>query len=131
MDISRKNIFCALSVSLALAIMLGALGAHKLKDLLSPIYLNAWKTAAEYHLTQTLGLFAMVLTGHIMSVQKIKLPVYLLASGIILFSGSLYILSLNEIFGESLKIVGPITPIGGVLMIAGWIVFAIKIFKQK
>lgn len=98
----------------ALAVGFGAFGAHALKTRLAPDLLAVWTTASHYHLVHAVALVAMALgkkdPGRSWSV---------LLAGIVLFAGSLYVLALTGIRG-----IGAITPIGGVLLVAGWLMLA-------
>ncbi len=102
----------------ALAIGLGALGAHKLEPrLVADGMLDVWKTAALYHLVHAVALyFLSALKGRTPD-RSTQVALWLWFAGILLFSGSLYGLALTQ-----WKVLGPITPIGGVCLIAGWIV---------
>jgi uncharacterized membrane protein YgdD (TMEM256/DUF423 family) len=92
-----------------LAVLLGAFGAHALQRYTNdPKSLGQWQTAASYHLVHSVALLAA-------SAHRSKLPAILFGSGIVIFSGSLYALVLT---GE--KRLGAITPIGGLLLTAGW-----------
>jgi len=105
------------AISGALAVMLGAFGAHGLKDKLSDKMLTNYMTGVEYHFYHTFAILAVGLLA--MHVQP-----RLLVIGIILFSGSLYIMALTGITK-----LGAITPIGGLAFIIGWILLAITAFK--
>ena len=115
----------------ALSIMMGAFGAHLLKDILSEKALALYETGIKYQLYHA---FALIIAGILYQLspdKKIKIASTLFLLGILLFSGSLYILSYkinNNI--EGLKWVGPITPLGGLCFIAGWIFLAIG-YKRK
>ena len=115
----------------ALSIMMGAFGAHLLKDILSEKALALYETGIKYQLYHA---FALIIAGILYKLspdKKIKTASTLFLLGILLFSGSLYILSYkinNNI--EGLKWVGPITPLGGLCFIAGWIFLAIG-YKRK
>jgi uncharacterized membrane protein YgdD (TMEM256/DUF423 family) len=93
------------------AVILGALGAHALKDTLGS-NLDSWQTAAQYHILHTVALLALVIGSR----GRLLLPGVLWIGGVVLFSGSIYILALG-----GPKWLGPITPIGGVLFILGWL----------
>lgn len=110
-----------------LAVAFGAFGAHALKEKLSEKYLAIWETAVQYQMFHALALIAI---GILMS-SKILGPVsslntagYLILAGIILFSGSLYVLSLSGI-----GVLGAITPIGGVAFLVGWIMIIVAAAK--
>ena len=114
----------------ALAVALGAFGAHALKKILDEKSLLVFETAVRY---QFYHVFALVAVGVLLK----EFPnSYLLWSGrlfcygILIFSGSLYLMTLLEAIGQQgFKWLGAITPIGGVCLIAGWIVMAIGIVK--
>lgn len=112
------------AISGALAVMLGAFGAHGLKDKLSDKMLTNYMTGVEYHFYHTFAILAVGLLA--MHVQPGLLPFsgWAFVIGIILFSGSLYIMALTGITK-----LGAITPIGGLAFIIGWILLAITAFK--
>lgn len=110
---------------MAIAIALGAFGAHALKDVLSSARLQTWETAVQYQVWNSLGIIGMVLIGKTFSVD-VKASTILLLAGILVFSGSLYTLCLTNIGWF-----GAITPIGGILFILGWSLFAWKLFALK
>lgn len=111
----------------ATAVALGALGAHALKEVLNPAQLESFKTGVLYQILHTLFLGFVFLLYLKNNSKKLKLIFNLVFWGIILFSGSIYFLNLRYILNaEFLKFLGPITPIGGVLFIAGWILLAFE-----
>ena len=109
-------------VLMALAVVAGAFGAHMLKDLLSPKMMTAFQTGVLYQMIHGLGLLTLCAFQEKLSDQRSFIQIFnLLAWGTILFSGSIYLLAFNELYQWHLeKVLGPITPIGGLLMIAGW-----------
>lgn len=115
------------AVNAAIAVAFGAFGAHALKEKLSEHYLAIWGTAVQYQMFHALALLAI---GILMSpslfgsVTQLSWAGYLILAGIIIFSGSLYVLSLSGI-----GILGAITPIGGVAFIAGWIMLIVAAVK--
>jgi len=109
-------IIAAGAVNGALAVIAGAFGAHGLKTRLAPELLATWQTGAEYHMYHAL---ALVLVGAIAAAQPplaLNGPAVALLLGILLFSGSLYVLALTGI-----RTLGAITPVGGVAFIVGWL----------
>jgi len=112
------------AILMALAISIGAFGAHGLKPYLDEYGLSIYAKASSYEFYMTIGLFIISFISIIIpNSKKVKMAFYLVLSGMIIFSCSLYTLALTKIMW-----LGAITPIGGSLMIAGWIVlfFAIK-----
>ena len=110
------------AINMAIAVALGAFGAHGLKNIASPQQLEWWHTATLYLLVHALGL---LLVGLLIRLRYItQTTAWLLQIGIIIFAGSLYSMTL----GAPLWF-GAITPIGGVLMIAGWLCLALSAFK--
>ena len=99
----------------ALAVMAGAFGAHGLKGRLTAEQLASWSTASQYHLLHSGVLLALALFA-LQSGREIRLPGSLFLAGTALFSGSIYLLLLTE-----QKWLGPVTPLGGLLLIAGWV----------
>lgn len=122
----NRNILLAGAVFMALAVLLGAFGAHALKKILSPEMLTIYHTGVEYQFYHALGLLIIGVIGFQIKSKLIGWAGILLTAGIILFSGSLYVLAFSGIKG-----LGAITPIGGISFVAGWIVLAIGIVKHK
>jgi len=121
----NRNILLAGAIFMALGVLLGAFGAHALKKILSPEMLDVYKTGVEYQFYHALGLLAIGLIGFYIESKWLRWSGILLIIGIIIFSGSLYALSISGI-----KILGAITPIGGLSFVAGWICLAVGIVKQ-
>ena len=122
-----KNVLIAGTFSGAIAVMLGAFGAHALRSSLSEESLRVFHTGVEYQFYHSL---ALLLTG--VMVERFRSAIVLMAgyafiTGIILFSGSLYLLATVN----SLHWLGIATPIGGLCFIAGWIFLAMGILKSK
>lgn len=120
--------FCTLSAFLA--VTMGAFGAHALKTILTPEMLAVYKTAVTYQMWHALGLgFIAMLRSQNPESRLIIYSGWLMLTGIILFSGSLYLLSLSGI-----KWLGMITPIGGISFLIAWLllmVFALKTDKAS
>ena len=114
---------------LALAIILGAFGAHGLKKLVDAERIESFKTGVMYHLIMCVALMVARFSGDF-STSKFS-AFRLVFIGVCLFSGSIYLLVFNAIFNWPINaFIGPITPIGGVLMIAGWLKMGWLYFKQ-
>jgi uncharacterized membrane protein YgdD (TMEM256/DUF423 family) len=112
------------AINLALAVMLGAFGAHGLKARATEAQLGWWQTATDYFFYHALGLLLLGILAKVIPQLPIKPSFILIQLGILLFSGSLYIMALGLPRG-----LGAITPIGGALMIAGWLTLAWNAFK--
>ncbi len=112
-----------------LAVILGAFGSHGLRELLDARSLSAYETGVEYQMYH--ALFLIILGGTDFLGDKHKKAVfYLVTFGILLFSFSLYILAIAKAMNVDLGALGIITPIGGTLLILGWLLLAIRIFRQ-
>lgn len=116
-----KNIFALACISAALAVALGAFGAHGLKPYLDAYQTEIYNKAVFYQFVHTLIIAVISWQG---TTQKIKLPAILFFVGIILFSGSLYLLATSHLSGIPKIILGPITPLGGLCFIGGWLTLA-------
>ena len=111
-----QRLFFAIGSGFALiAVITGAFGAHTLKTKLSPDMLQIFEVAARYQMYHALGLIAVAWAASQWSSQLITASGWLFVAGIVIFSGSLYILSLTDI-----RWLGAITPIGGAAFIIGW-----------
>ena len=107
------------------AIILGAFGAHALKKVLSIEQLSTFETGVRYQMYHALFLLFIGLATNL--TQKTKKTIYyLVLFGVLLFSGSIYLLATNGLTPFDFKIIGFVTPIGGLLLIAGWITFLIE-----
>ncbi len=104
-----------------LGVALGAFGAHALKARLSPEMLHVWNTAVLYHLLHAIALLALALFAKV-STTNIQWGAWFFLIGILLFSGSLYALSLS-----GLRAIGAITPVGGICFLLGWAWVAVKL----
>ena len=121
---ARKTLAIA-GILLALATACGAFGAHALKAHLTQDKLQVYETAVRYHFINALGLLAIGVLLRSMDGELLRWSALLLLIGIILFSGSLYLLT----FGAP-RAMGVITPVGGLALIAGWILFATTMLRQ-
>ena len=114
-----KKIVAMAAILAATAIGLGAFGAHGLKDIISPNALTTFETGVRYQMYHSLSLLILGFTNSISDNTR-KWVCNFFLFGIILFSGSLFLLSLKEIVSFNVAFLGPITPIGGLLLIVGW-----------
>ncbi|MBF7017792.1 DUF423 domain-containing protein [Staphylococcus durrellii] len=106
-----------------MSVATGAFGAHGLEGKLSDKYMSVWEKATTYQMYHGLGLIALGIISGTTSIN-VNWAGWLLFGGIVLFSGSLYILALTQI-----KILGAITPIGGLMFLAGWLLLVIATIK--
>lgn len=121
----NRNILLSGAVFMALGVLLGAFGAHALKNSLSPEMLAVYKTGIDYQFYHALGLLLIGLIGLRIESKWLRWSGIFLVFGILIFSGSLYTLSVSGI-----KIVGAITPVGGLAFVAGWICLAVGILRK-
>ena len=124
---NKIKIFLVLaSFMMALAISLGAFGAHGLKSILDEYMLKIYHTGVEYHFYNTFGLFIATFIYTLKSKsKKIYIAIWLIIIGMCIFSFSLYLLAIL-----SMPILGAITPIGGSLLIIAWIIITYEILKN-
>ena len=108
-----------------LAVALGAFGAHALKQRLSSEMLAVWRTGVEYHFYHALALLLLGLIARQMPSTMINASGACFALGVLLFSGSLYALALSDI-----RVLGAITPLGGLLFLAGWVLLGCAVLKS-
>lgn len=114
-------------IGVAIAIAFGAFGAHGLKEMVSERMLQNFETGVRYQMYSSLGIMLIALASTVVKGErKLSLGALLITIGTCIFSGSLYIMTLT-----GATILGAITPIGGVLMIAGWAVVCTGILKFK
>ncbi|MFT4851453.1 MAG: uncharacterized membrane protein YgdD (TMEM256/DUF423 family) [Sediminicola sp.] len=125
-----KKIVASSAILAAAAIGLGAFGAHGLRDVIGVKGLASFETGVRYQMYHSLALLIIGFAVSIPSSTR-KWVYRLFLFGTILFSGSLYLLSLKDIVTFNLALLGPITPIGGLLLIVGWIRLLYGILKVK
>jgi len=116
------------AVLLALAVILGAFGAHGLRDRLDAYSMSLWEKAVFYHFIHAMGLLVVSILPR---TQTFPAPgasnvCWLLAAGILIFSGSLYLLAVTGV-----RTLGMITPIGGLAWIVGWLLLAYYFIAQR
>lgn len=120
-----RLIVCCASILGVTGVILGAFGAHALKEhLLAVNRLEAWETATLYHLLHAVALLGLGAVSHSGRLPLLKAVCWCWVLGVVLFSGSIYGLALT-----GLKVLGPITPIGGLFLITGWALLGISAFK--
>jgi uncharacterized membrane protein YgdD (TMEM256/DUF423 family) len=124
-NITAKLFLTLGSISGALAVIIGAFGAHGLKDKLCAEMLSIYQTGVEYHFYHTFVLLGIGLLALHYESKLLIISGGSMAIGILLFSGSLYALSISGI-----KVLGAITPLGGLFFIIGWILLAAAVLKS-
>lgn len=126
----NKTILITGAILALLAVLLGAFGAHGLEKLVDAKNINSFQTGVRYQMYHAIG---CLILGNMNMLQQLhkRRVFYLFLIGIILFSGSIYLLVLDEVLGISLESIGFITPLGGSVLILGWIFFIIYLSKIK
>lgn len=112
--------------ALATGVAAGAFGAHGLKHILSTDMLAIWQTAVHYQLIHGLGLLLLVALSQHLDARLATWSTGLMMAGIVIFSGSLYILTLS-----GLRILGAITPVGGLLLILSWLLLILAAWRGQ
>ncbi|MES2873401.1 MAG: DUF423 domain-containing protein [Bacteroidota bacterium] len=127
----NKRIIIFASIFGVLAVILGAFGAHSLNKLISAGDLDTWNTAVQYHFYHTLALLFLSTFSRFKS-KAINAASWFFTFGILFFSGSLYFLSVKSILNfNNVGLIGPLTPIGGLLFILGWISLLVATIKNR
>lgn len=129
-----KKYLVIASALMAVGVVLGALGAHALEGRLDPGQIDSFKTGVRYQVWHTLAIFIVQVIPEKVLSQKVKNTVSaLFILGIVFFCLSIYILSTRPIFGMegSLGFLGPVTPIGGLILIISWIYLAAQLGIRK
>lgn len=126
----NKRIILSAAIFGLIAVILGAFGAHGLKGKINSESLENWKTAVDYQFYHTLALLFLATFSRAKN-SLINISYFSFTIGIFLFSGSLYLLSTREITSISTTILGPITPIGGLFFIIGWISLFLATIRHK
>jgi len=117
-------LFCVTSV------VLGAFGAHLLKDLLTENQIISFQTGIRYQMFHGLSILILSLNKDYFT-DKLNIALQLMSVGVILFSLSIYLLNLQDLFGVSLSFLGPITPLGGLFLIGSWSILLFSIKKNS
>jgi uncharacterized membrane protein YgdD (TMEM256/DUF423 family) len=122
---AARRVLGSASVLLALATVAGALGAHTLRSHWTAQRLDVYDTAVRYQFYHSLGLLGIGLALRTLDVAPLRAAAMLIVAGIVLFSGSLYALALG-----APRLIGAVTPIGGLALIAGWLAFAYGVWRS-
>ena len=116
----KEDKFIKISILLILiAIILGAFSSHKLNNYLSLEEINSFQTGIRYQMFHAIALLILSLNKHAFN-SKLRISLILMVLGTIFFSFSIYLLNIQNILAINLKFLGPITPIGGLLLLLSW-----------
>ena len=114
------------SMNALIGVALGAFGAHGLKSRVTPEMLVVWQTGVQYHLVHALGLLLVGILCQLMPEPSlVRSAGWMIMAGIVLFSGSLYVMTLSGI-----RALGMITPLGGVAFLIGWLLIVVAAWKS-
>ncbi len=126
-----RNITLIAILFIVSAIILGALGAHALEKVLSVEKLSSFEVGVKYQMYHGIALLSLIAISDKFNFS-LKIVYRLLISGVFIFSGSIYMLVFKELLDVNLgKIFGPLTPIGGLFMISGWLTLLVKLIQIK
>jgi len=126
----NKKIVVTGAILILISIVLGAFGAHALKEVLLPAELASFETGVRYQMYHGLALLAIGLNTNAIGFP-LKWVFNIILVGVILFSGSIYGLSLDALMQLKFSFLGPITPLGGLLMIIGWTILIVQLIRSK
>ena len=126
----KSKIITTATILGMIAIILGAFGAHALKKFLSIAQLATFETGVRYQMYHALFLLFIGLFDALTDSVK-KIIYYLVLSGVILFSGSIYLLATNDLISYDFKRIGFVTPIGGLLLIMAWGVLLVTLLNKN
>ena len=129
---SVQKVFILLgSLMGASGVLIGAIGAHWLKDILNYWERSSFETGVRYQMYHALALLIVVVLQSIMPSKWLNWAGYLIIGGTVLFSGSLYLLSIRLPFNMPfLSVLGPVTPIGGIALFAGWALLGVAVLTS-
>lgn len=127
----RKTATVFASISACIAVILGALGTHGLSKMdVKPESLHAYETAVQYQLLHSITMLAIIALNTRVAAY-FKTIMNLMMVGILMFSGSIYLLVMGDILKIDLTAVGPVTPIGGLSLIAAWFILFLSALKYQ
>jgi uncharacterized membrane protein YgdD (TMEM256/DUF423 family) len=126
----RKKFLRIGSVAALLAVALGAFGSHGLTQVIDPEQLATFEIGVRYHFFHAIAIIAVAILLYFGKKPFLIYAAWCFTGGIVLFSGSLYLLSLKEQFPFSSAWAGPLTPLGGTLFIAGWALLFLASYQQ-
>ena len=125
-----KKLLITATILGVLSVILGAFAAHGLKELISEEAMKTFETGVKYQMYHAIMLLFVGSTSYLKATQK-KVILYLVIIGVIFFSGSIYGLATNAITAFNFKAIALITPIGGLFLIASWLVMSVSFLKLK
>lgn len=128
---TNKSFIKIAAFSIAISIAFGAFGAHALKEHFSSYYMDVWNKGIFYQLINSIGIFALILLEQNNLIKKGLFCCTLISLGILFFSGSLYTIALTKTFFNEIELISkimiPITPLGGSLLIIGWVLIPFNV----
>ncbi|MCB9300286.1 MAG: DUF423 domain-containing protein [Lewinellaceae bacterium] len=127
----RKTFLRLGSFAALAAVALGAFGSHGLKEAVTPEQLNTFEIGVRYQFYHALALLAVGLLLYFRKTPLLPWAGWSFLAGIFLFSGSLYLLAVNDILQLSTSLLGPMTPIGGTFFILGWGLFLASTYQEN
>ncbi|MCK8045625.1 MULTISPECIES: DUF423 domain-containing protein [Shewanella] len=122
----RNGFLLLAALSGFIAVALGAFGAHGLKNVAPPELIAIFNLGVEYQFYHTFALIAVAFSGHWIKSRLLDWAGYLFMAGMVLFSGSLYMYALI-----GAKWTGPVTPMGGVCFLLGWLLIAVAVWRNR
>jgi uncharacterized membrane protein YgdD (TMEM256/DUF423 family) len=117
------------SILFCISIIFGAFGAHSLRNLIPEVQLNSFEVGIRYQMFQALAILILGINSKNFNFN-LKRILLLMTIGTLLFSFSIYFLALGSLLHLSFKFLGPITPLGGLLLIISWGIFIVKLIKN-
>lgn len=118
------------AILIVVGIILGAFGAHALKEVLNSDQLASFETGVRYQMYHGLALLILGFNADKFQ-SSLKVVTIFILVGVVFFSGSIYLLALQSIMDANLRFLGPVTPIGGLLLIISWGLLIVKIITNK
>lgn len=126
-----RNWITFIAILGAVTVILGAIGAHGLRNTLSEIQLNSFATGVRYQYYHLFAMLFAVLLSKQFNVN-LKVSLWLFAIGTLFFSGSIFLLSTIPVHGmEGIRALGPVTPVGGLILVAAWLSVAVQFARNR
>ena len=126
----NKRVVIIGMVLIVLAIVLGAFGAHSLKEVLPSEKLLSFETGVRYQMYHGITLIIIGFNADKLNFN-LRWPIRLLFTGVVFFSGSIYFLAIQPLMNMNFKFLGPVTPIGGGLMITAWVLIIFRLINDR